>query len=414
MNRNRKKLYTKVKEHERLGEGRYYPPFQEEVNRKVRRAYRTYWVTSLVAAVLCISVVWVTLFYSSPNSRINQTVSRFASKIASICFGGFTDSRPSVSDPSKEEATENTSIPTVKDPDKTDPSQDSSQGTVTPPALTLETLYRFDYLSVPKGEVPIIPMDLSLTSYGSAYIQNETGLTPDLSALLSRPIKSDSGVEYMSQNNSPKVLILHTHGTEAYSKDGAVSYRDEGGELARSNDPTESVVALGVLLAEKLNRLGIPTVHSSVLHDKEQYRNAYERAEETIVKYMERYPTIELVIDLHRDSVIKSTGELVRPVTLSDGQAAAQVMCVVGSDWNGEENPNWERNLALSLKLREQLNQACPKLCRPSYLKGSTYNQELAPYSLLLEIGSAGNSLQEAIRSTYLVAEALKEIWHEL
>ena len=120
------------------------------------------------------------------------------------------------------------------------------------------------------------------------------------------------------------------------------------------------------------------------------------------------------MIDLHRDSVVKSTGELVRPVTAVDGEAVAQVMCVVGSDWGGQENPNWQGNLSLALKLREELNQKYQNLCRPAYLRASTYNQELAPYSLLLEVGASGNSLAEAKRSASLIADALAKFIPEL
>ena len=143
------------------------------------------------------------------------------------------------------------------------------------------------------------------------------------------------------------------------------------------------------------------------MHDRIQYKDSYARAEDTIRKYLEEYPTIKLVIDIHRDSIIKSSGEIVRPVTEHNGEAAAQVMCVVGSDWEGDSYPNWEDNLSLALKLREQLNSQCENVCRPVFLKSHTYNQEIAPYSILLEVGASGNSLQEAQRSAKLIGEAL-------
>ena len=277
-----------------------------------------------------------------------------------------------------------------------------------PPLLTWQTLYQFNYAAVPKGEIPILPMDLSLTSYGASYIYNATGLTPNTEAMLQQNFKkSDTVLEYLGVSRAPLVLIVHTHGTEGYSKDGSISYRDDGGELARSSNPTETVVEVGRVLNESLNKAGIPSVHCTVMHDKEQYKDSYAKAEDTIKQYLAYYPSIRLVIDLHRDSVVRSTGELVRPVTLLDGKAAAQVMCVVGSDWGGEENPNWERNLALALQLRERMNSKCENICRPVYLRSATYNQEFAPYSLLLEVGSSGNSMEEALRAVPVIAEAL-------
>ena len=85
-------------------------------------------------------------------------------------------------------------------------------------------------------------------------------------------------------------------------------------------------------------------------------------------------------------------------------------MCVVGSSYGGEDCPNWEGNLALALKLRESLNAKCDDLCRPPYLKSSTYNQELAPYSLLIEAGASGNSLEEVQRSMAILAQVLREL----
>lgn len=280
------------------------------------------------------------------------------------------------------------------------------------PSLDLESLYEFDYGLVPEGALPILPMDLSLTEYGDAYIQNLTGLQPDTEALLSRDLTGVNSPELLSASDDqePLVLIVHTHGTEAYSEDGAISYVDNGDELARSQNIKENVVAVGKTLADELNRLGISTLHCEIMHDAVQYKDSYARAEETIRRYLEEYPGIRLVIDLHRDSIIKSTGEMIRPVTVVNGEAAAQVMCVVGSTWGGEENPNWEGNLALALQLRKRLNDTYGNLCRPPYLKSSTYNQELSPYSLLLEIGACGNSPEEAKRSALAVAEALAEL----
>ena len=268
------------------------------------------------------------------------------------------------------------------------------------------SIYDFDLSLVPEGETPIIPMDLSLSDYGVGYIHNSTGLEPDIQTLLTSELKFNS-LEYLSAYSAPSVLIIHTHGTEAYSEEGAISYKDDGGELARSEDTEKNVVAVGRELSEALRRRGVNNIHCEIMHDADGYRNAYTRAEETIHGYLERYPSIRLVIDLHRDSVIKSTGEIVRPVTELDGKPAAQIMCVVGSSYGGEDNPRWEANLALALQFREYVNGINESLCRPAYLKSSTYNQEIAPYSMLVEVGAAGNSLEEALAVCDTMAEAI-------
>lgn len=303
-------------------------------------------------------------------------------------------------------------------PDHTQSEEDeeSQKPEVTdPPAtlLTKDTLYAFDYDAVPSGKTPVIPMNLALSSYGAGYIHNSTGLKPDTAALLAGRLKQTADFEYLAASGSPMVLIVHTHATEGFCEDGA-TYCDTTGEYARSKDASKNMIAVGKTLAWELEKLGIATVHCTVMHDELQYKDSYSRSEESIRQYLEKYPTIRLVIDLHRDAVVQSDGDVVRPVTLHNGEAAAQLMCVIGSNWGGEACPNWEGNLALALKLRESLNVKCPDLCRPPYLKSSTYNQELAPYSLLVEAGAGGNSLEEVQRSMRILAEALRELLPQL
>lgn len=280
--------------------------------------------------------------------------------------------------------------------------------------MTLESLYRFDMSAVPEGHTAVIPMDLSLYSSGDTYINNSTGYMPDTELLLQRELGNDVGFEDLASTDGPVVLIMHTHGTEAYLDDGIISYLNDDGELARSEDRTKNVVTLGEEMANILNENGIRTIHCTFMHDSVGYRNSYSRAQETIKEYLEIYPSIKLIIDLHRDGVTRSTGELVRPVTLVEGKPVAQVMCVVGSDFGGEACPYWQNNLSLALKLRSELNEKYLNLCRPTDLRGATYNQEFSKYSLLIEIGSCGNGLEEARRATVIVAEALAKILKEI
>ncbi len=403
----------KKKEIPLLKEGEREPirwMFGGEREERRQRFQRIYMVSTTIALTLCI-VLMAFLFGFGKN-----TVS--ASELTDFLFG-WLGSETQGEDRDEQEPDvldgillpEETSSATSPGQQESDTESTSGEAGTVP---NRELLYQFDYSKVPEGEIPIIPMDLSLVSYGASYIYNSTGLTPDTESLLKDPLPKQNQTELLSSKNEPLVLIVHTHGTEAYSEDGAISYPDDGRELARSQDPSETVVSVGALMAEILNRRGISTVHCTVMHDRTQYKDSYLRSEETIRSYLAQYPSIRLVIDVHRDSIVKSTGELVRPVTLVDGKPAAQVMCVVGSNWNGEENPNWEGNLALALKLRQSLNEQYENLCRPPYLKSSTYNQELAPYSLLLEVGGSGNSLAEAKRSAEAVAEALVPLIKEL
>ena len=271
---------------------------------------------------------------------------------------------------------------------------------------SLDELYSFDYSLVPENATAIVPMDLSMASSGATYINNFTGLVVDANALLSKKFNGNQ-YEMLSLTEAPKVLIIHTHATEAYSEDGAIFYESDVDEIARSSDNEENVVSLGKLMSDMLNEKGIPTVHCTIMHDSLQSKDSYLRSQKTIMEYLMKYPSIELVIDLHRDSIMKPQGELIRPVTLVDSEAVAQVMCVVGSEWGGESCPAWQDNLSLALKLRERLNADYKNLCRPTELREYTYNQELSKYSMMIEIGSSGNSLEEAKRAVALVTNAL-------
>ena len=374
--------------------------YKEDRNLWKKRWYRIYFFTAGIAVLLAICVLIL-------------CVGEQRGGLLSSLFSGYGDvdfsdppSEDSSADALPNDSTQDVWVPV--DPPGDNPPKEENGKPESP--LTPEKLYSFDYSAVPSGAHPIVPMDLSLTTYGAGYIQNFTGFSPDTEALLQGSLKKAPTLEYLASSDKPRVLILHTHGTESYSAEGAISYTDDGADV-RSENAEESVVAVGKALADALEARGISTIHCTVLHDRVQYKDSYARAEETIKEYLAKYPSILLVIDLHRDSIIKSTGEMVRPVTLNQqGEATAQVMCVVGSSWGGEQNDRWEGNLALALKLRAELNGTTSNLCRPPYLREATYNQEFAPYSLLLEIGASGNSLNEAKRAALLVADALAKL----
>lgn len=270
--------------------------------------------------------------------------------------------------------------------------------------LSAEELYTYDTSVVPTSMIPIVPMDLSLSNYGESFLYNDTSYD-----LLRECSAGDDAIPTSATAGEVSVLILHTHATEGYSPEGALWY-DPATTLARADDPSEGVVAVGARIAEILNARGIVTVHSTVLHDAASYKDSYSRAAETVKSYLAKYPSIRLVIDVHRDSILTSKDQLVRPVTPVGNEAVAQVMCVVGSDAAGGAYSTWRDNLALALSLRRELNERYGNLCRPVYVKKSTYNQQYAPSSLLLEIGSSGNTLEEALRAATLVAEQIAQM----
>lgn len=265
-----------------------------------------------------------------------------------------------------------------------------------------ENIYDFDRSLVKEGEKAIVPLDLSLSDYGSGYIYNDTSYDPDIQIIVNRGLY----LPKYTDGDGPLVLIIHTHATEAFCEENTFSYKN-GYDFARSEDNSKNVVALGKTVSDILNENGISTLHCEILHDSGSYMGSYMRSAETIKKYLAEYPSIKYVFDIHRDSIVKSDGELVRPVTAIDGKAVAQIMCVVGTDENISTDFDWERNLSLAVKLREDLNEKYRNLARGTCLRLSAYNQQYAEVAMLFEIGSDGNTLEEAQNAATILANEL-------
>jgi len=259
---------------------------------------------------------------------------------------------------------------------------------------------------VPSGAAPIESVDLSCQSFGLFYIHNETVYAPDTAALL------QAALPRLAESDAPTVLILHTHTSESYLPSGSAYVEGAIGDATYSTDPNAGVVSVGEVLCRTLEKYGIRTIHCTAMHDQPTLGGAYGRSLDTVKTYLQAYPSIRLVIDLHRDSILRSDGAFVRTLASSEEEPTAQIMAVVGSDANGTafSGEGWKANLALALQLRELLNRDGRTVARPVTLKNASYNQELAPYSLLLEIGSAANSLEEAKRAAAMVGESLAEL----
>jgi len=268
-------------------------------------------------------------------------------------------------------------------------------------------IYKYDFSNIPDGLAGIMPMDLSLIQYGIDYINDQSSASFDTKEL--KDISVSVGTSGVYPTGAPLVLIVHTHGTEAFTPQG-INYYDPLSEIARSENKNENIVSCGEIMAQILNQEGIPTIHCEIMHDAEGYTGSYDRSGETIKEYLKEYPSIQYVIDLHRDAVIRSSGELIKPVTYTKEGVAAQIMCVVGTGINSDDNITWRRNLALAQQLREKLSLESENICRPTCLRDSSYNQQYSVYSLLIEIGAAGNTKEEALLATKTAAHALAAV----
>ena len=230
-------------------------------------------------------------------------------------------------------------------------------------------------------------------------LSDEPGLGPDLGALLTAP------VELTLQDGAPRVLILHSHTTESFAQ---TADRYEESSAYRTLDPGHNMIALGELVAEILESAGIGVIHDTTLHDYPSYNGSYSHAAASTKAYLEQYPTIELILDLHRDAADTPTGQMATSCTVG-GEKAAQLMFVLGTD-KRLNHPDWEQNLSLALKLQVLLEKENPGICRDLTLSKNRYNQHLGAYALLIEIGAAGNTLEEAKIAARELAEAIAQL----
>ncbi len=216
-------------------------------------------------------------------------------------------------------------------------------------------------------------------------------------------LPEQEGLPITLPDHGAQILIIHTHGTEAYTPDGEDQY--EATADYRTIDPGHTVIRVGQALAQALENYGLRVVVDTELYDWPSYNGSYGRAEQAIRQYLEQDPDIAMIIDLHRDAL--GTDEVMYK-TVSDelDESAAQLMFVVGTDEN-LEHPNWRQNLAFALSLQELVEEKYPHLTRPTLVCPYRYNQQFTPGSILLEIGTAGNTLQEAITAAELFADAV-------
>ncbi|MBQ7982553.1 MAG: stage II sporulation protein P, partial [Clostridia bacterium] len=211
-----------------------------------------------------------------------------------------------------------------------------------------------------------------------------------------------------ADGQAPLVLILHTHGTESYAPDGASAVPEN--TAYRTQDTSQNVVSVGAVLTETLENSGIPVLHCTTMFDADSYTDAYTLAAAYIRETTAAYPSIAYVFDVHRDALESADGTVLRPVTEIDGEICAQVMSVVGTDEAGAYHPDWVGNLTVAVHLQARLNAVYPAFARPINLRTATFNAQYAPGSLLLEIGAAGNSVEEAKSAAYRLGCVLADL----
>lgn len=210
------------------------------------------------------------------------------------------------------------------------------------------------------------------------------------------------------ETDLPQVLILHTHTTEGYMTYEADYYN--AADRHRTRDHTRNVCGVGEAVRLALAAYGIVAIHDTTVHDSPVYSGAYTRSAEVAANYLEQYPSIQIVLDLHRDS-IEEGGAVIRPTAVVEGKKAAQMMFVTGVvSTEGLPHPHWEQNLTLSAHWQAALDAVSPDLMRPLNLTASRYNQHLAPGWVLVEVGAEGNTIEEAVYAAQILGRTLAQL----
>ena len=240
-------------------------------------------------------------------------------------------------------------------------------------------------------------------------MSNETSYAPDMEKLLAegRGTGKCAGIYKEYGADAPVVLIVHTHGTEAYIQEGKDTYTEE--DPFRSSDRAQNVVAVGDVIAEVLESEGINVIHCTEMFDEESYRDSYSKSYAATAKYLEEYPSLSYVFDVHRDSVIRGDMTNIATLAYSGDRKIAQSMIVVGTDEGGADHPTWEDNLSLALSIQNNMMGKSDTLPRKINLRSAAFNQGLCSGSLLLEIGSCANTLTEAKCAAVLTAMSIAE-----
>lgn len=242
--------------------------------------------------------------------------------------------------------------------------------------------------------LPILPC----TFPGGLTMKNETEYQPSLADLLSE------GPGLTLPGEGAQVLILHTHTSEAYTPTDSDRY--EASDTMRTEDANHNIIRVGDVLAQTLEDAGLTVLHDRTVYDYPSYTGSYSRSGAAVEAALAAHPEIAVVIDLHRDALCSDSVVYKTVAELPDGAAAAQVMFVVGTDGSGLEHPDWQRNLRLAVYLQDAVDALHPTLMRPITLVNQRYNQHLRPGMLLIEVGSSGNTLQEAIRAAQLFGKS--------
>ncbi len=259
----------------------------------------------------------------------------------------------------------------------------------------------FEEISEPVEETQMIAPVSVLPHFGAedaarVSIKSSANVQADIEALLAQPLS------WSLRADEPTVLILHTHASESYTRAEGEDYEETSD--FRTLDEAYNMVSIGARVAQILEENGISVIHDCALHDYPSYNGSYADARTSTADILAQYPSIRLVLDLHRDASGDINDQL-RTCATVDGEQIAQLLFVMGTDYDA-----WQENLSLALKLHVQLERNAEGIMRPLSLRGNRFNEDLSNGALLVEVGAAGNSHAEALRAAKYLAQAIIDL----
>ena len=254
-------------------------------------------------------------------------------------------------------------------------------------------------VSEPETE-PEKPVFLAADAEGIKF-KNSAGVKFDAEQLIEKPLQWDLN------SGEPTVLILHTHGSESYTRADGETYKETA--AFRTLDESHNMISVGDHLAGLLEAGGIGVIHDRQLHDHPSYSGSYNSSRKSVQKYLKEYPSICLVLDLHRDASGDNNNQMRTKATVN-GETSAQIMFVVGTGASGLKHPNWKENLSLALKFQVQMERNAAGICRNVNLRAQRFNQDESTGALLVEVGAAGNTREEALRAVEVLAQAIIDL----
>lgn len=260
---------------------------------------------------------------------------------------------------------------------------------------------------IPEGMAPLTQRFFGL-GRGAGYVPSGASVVRNCTEMPDHEVAAEMmqplPFSIVPGSPEPQVLIVHTHTTESY-EDTERCWCDPN-FTARTTDLSQNVAAVGDALCAQLNAAGITALHDTTLHDYPSYNGSYAKSHKTVTSYLQQYPSIKVVLDVHRDAIGSKDGTRTKPAVELGGKKCAQVMLICGAD-NGGNLPNCKQNLRFASRFQDQMERMFPGLARPVLFDYRYYNQDLSTGSLLLEVGGHANTLQEAVYAGQLAGKAL-------